>query len=50
MDFDKIKTIIDALNAKAVGAHDSTDALRWTQAASNTANAYATLKSIQRGY
>lgn len=49
MDFDKIKMIVDRLNDEAVDAKDSTDALRWTQAASNAANAYATLKAIQRG-
>ncbi len=49
MEFDQIKTTVDELNSKAVSAPDSTDALKWTQAASNAANAYATLKSIQRG-
>lgn len=49
MDFDKIKTIVDELNDSAVTAKSSTDALRWTQAASNAANSYATLKAIQRG-
>lgn len=49
MDFNQIKTTVNALNAKAVSAFDSTDALKWTQAASNAANAYATLKAIQKG-
>lgn len=49
MDFMTVKTTVDELNVKAVSSHDSTDALKWTQAALNAANAYATLKSIQRG-
>lgn len=49
MEFDQIKSIVDRLNTEAVNSNDSTDALRWTQAASNAANAYATLKAIQRG-
>lgn len=49
MDFDKIKMIVDKLNDEAVDSNNSTNALRWTQAASNAANAYATLKAIQRG-
>lgn len=49
MDLQKMKDLIDTLNNKAVAAHDATDALKWTQAASNAANSYATLKAIQKG-
>lgn len=49
MDFMIVKKTVDELNAKAVSGHDSTDALKWTQAALNAANAYATLKSIKQG-
>ncbi len=49
MDFEKIKTTVDRLCAEATDNNDSTDALKWTQAALNAANAYATLRSIQRG-
>lgn len=49
MDFETVKKTVDDLNGKAVVTRESTDALKWTQAALNAANSYATLKSIQRG-
>lgn len=49
MDFEIVKKTVDHLNDQAVSGKDATDALKWTQAALNAANAYATLKSIQRG-
>ena len=49
MDFNKIKTVVDCLNDKAAEAGDSTDALRFSQAALNAANAYCSLKAFQMG-
>lgn len=49
MNFVTVTKTVDDLNCKAVAAHDSTDALKWTQAALNAANAYCSLKAIQRG-
>ena len=43
MDTEKRKSIVDALNDKAVAASDSGDAMRFTQAATNAANSYCAL-------
>ena len=46
MDTDKMERTVDALNAKAVTATDSADALRFTQAATNAANSYCALMTV----
>lgn len=47
MDYDKIKTVVDVLNDRATNAGDSTDALKWSQAALNAANAYCSLAALR---
>jgi len=46
MDFEKIKKVVETLNEKAVHAADSTDALKFSQAALNSANTYYALMSF----
>ncbi len=47
--FEDVRNVVESLNAKAREAHDSTDALRWSQAALNAANAYCSLRSGHKG-
>jgi len=49
MDYAKAKDIVDSLNDKAELATNSTDALKWSQAALNTANSYCSLTAARRG-
>ena len=46
-DVTEMKTVVDALNEKAVNADDSTDALKWSQAALNAANSYCSLAALK---
>ena len=43
MDSEKMTQVVRALNNKAVDAHDSMDALKWSQAAQNAANSFCAL-------
>jgi len=46
MDIKNVKRIVDSLNDRATKAGDSTDALKWSQAALNAANSYCSLSAI----
>ncbi len=49
MDAEKTKTIVAALNDKAVDAKNATDALHFSQAAMNTANSFAAITAAMKG-
>lgn len=44
-----MKEIVDGLTKKALAAQDPTDAMKFSQAALNAANSYATVKVVERG-
>lgn len=48
MDAEKTKTIVTALNDKAVDAKSATDALHYSQAALNAANSFAAVAAAMK--
>jgi len=49
MDYKEAETVVCNLNTKAERSHDATEALKFSQAALNAANAYCSLRVYQRG-
>lgn len=49
MTYKEMQSLINDLNKKSLVAHDPNTAMKFSQAALNAANAYATMESIRRG-
>lgn len=43
------KAVVDGLTMKALNHRDATEAMKFTQAALNAANAYCSLASLRKG-